>query len=318
MSTRSVDIHRLLRWYPRRWRERYGDEFVVMMGEGLGDRRPSLRYRASVVAAGLREHGHEGGLLGSSKAPSERIRTASLLVLCAWTAFVVPGAAFAKIAEHFEGALPVHRRALPISAFDIVRGAAIFGGALVVIGAAAVVPALAKLLHQGGWQPLRGHILRALVASALAGAATIGLVSWAHSLSTAERNGGSWAYGLAFVGWALLVAVSLALWTTTAVMAGRRVQLSRRIALFEGMLGVLVTLAMLVMTVGTAAWWGTLAFSAPWFLHETQVELGGSPFEARLAMTMLVMTTAAALGGIGSVRIIRSVRELARPAQPMG
>ena len=30
---------RLLRWYPRGWRERYGEEFLAMVEDGLDGRR---------------------------------------------------------------------------------------------------------------------------------------------------------------------------------------------------------------------------------------------------------------------------------------
>jgi hypothetical protein len=48
-------LSRLLRWYPRAWRERYGDEFLAMVEDGLDGRRPGWRLRFGVVGAGLRE-----------------------------------------------------------------------------------------------------------------------------------------------------------------------------------------------------------------------------------------------------------------------
>jgi len=57
MKPAGSDAAKLLRWYPRAWRERYGEEFLAMVEDSLDGRRPSLRLRASVAWAGLRERG---------------------------------------------------------------------------------------------------------------------------------------------------------------------------------------------------------------------------------------------------------------------
>jgi len=50
-------LARLLRWYPRAWRERYGDEFLALVEDTLDGREPGWRLHLSVVWAGLRERG---------------------------------------------------------------------------------------------------------------------------------------------------------------------------------------------------------------------------------------------------------------------
>jgi hypothetical protein len=42
------DPAKLLRWYPRTWRERYGEEFLAMVEDSLDGRRPGWRpeYRS--------------------------------------------------------------------------------------------------------------------------------------------------------------------------------------------------------------------------------------------------------------------------------
>jgi hypothetical protein len=52
-------VAKLLRWYPRAWRERYGDEFLAMVEDSLDGRPPTMRLHLSVAWAGLRERDHQ-------------------------------------------------------------------------------------------------------------------------------------------------------------------------------------------------------------------------------------------------------------------
>ena len=86
--------------------------------------------------AGLRERGHQAGLSGTA-APAAAGPGRRLLVLCAWTAFVVAGIGFAKLAEHFGRAVPARARPVSVGAFGTVQVLAVIGGLLVLAGAAA-------------------------------------------------------------------------------------------------------------------------------------------------------------------------------------
>ena len=75
--------------YPRRWRERYGEELLALLEE-----EPfTWRARANVLLAGLGER-----LRGSGPPP--------LRVLWAWTLFVIGGMAFQKASEHWQVVVP--------------------------------------------------------------------------------------------------------------------------------------------------------------------------------------------------------------------
>jgi hypothetical protein len=312
MSSRRTGVTGLLRWYPPAWRERYGDELVALMEDDLGGRRPTVGFRLSVAVGGVRERAHGAGLLGDTLPRAERARSASLLVLCAWTVFVLAGASFSKLSEHFDGAVPTASRSLPTRAFDSVVVAAAVGGVLVVAGALVAVPAFARFLRHGGWAAVRRQVIRAATVTAVTVGVTCALVPWAHSLTPTQRNGGSVPYGLAFLAWAALVAMTLILWTAVAVAAGRRVELSDRALALESALATVVAAAMVAMTVATAVWWGALATRAPWFLHGAPAGSGGSSFDPRLALTTGVMLVAASTGVYGAVRIGRS-RARVRP-----
>jgi hypothetical protein len=49
----------LLRWYPRAWRERYGEELLALIQDTVGEGRPTWRLRLGVIGGGLRERAHQ-------------------------------------------------------------------------------------------------------------------------------------------------------------------------------------------------------------------------------------------------------------------
>ena len=296
----------LLRWYPAAWRERYGDELVALMEDHSGEGPLTTRVKLSLIWAGLRERAHRTGLVGAQLSPPDRARAGSLLVLCAWSAFVLAGASFSKAAEHFARALPVASRPIPQGAFDLVAGLGVMGATLVGLGAIAAFPAFIGFLRDGGWSAIRGHVLRAGALTAMTAGAVIPLGAWAHHLNEFQRNGGDGLYSHAFVAWAVLAAATLAQWTTAVAAAARRVDLTRRVLRFEALLAVAVAGTMVVMTAATALWWGAMATDAPWFLEGTARGTGPSPFNVQLVLTVALMLTATVAAAYGVVRVARS------------
>jgi hypothetical protein len=307
------EIAALLRWYPRSWRERYGEELVVLVEDQSGDQPPTRNVKLSLVRAGLRERVHGTGLVGTQGSPAERARAGSLLVLCAWTAFALAGASFSKAAEHFAQAVPVGSRGLPRGAYDVVAALGAIAVTLVALGAVVAVPGFVRFVESGGWSSIRGHVLRASVLTLVTIVAVIPLSIWAHHLNEFQRNGGDGRYSGAFVAWALLVAGTAAQWTAAGVAAARRIDLTRRVLHFEAVLAVAVAGTMVVITAATALWWGTMATDAPWFLQGTATGTSPSPFTVQLVLTMALMLMAALVAAYGVVRVARSWAGL-RPA----
>jgi hypothetical protein len=261
----------------------------------------------------LRERAHQSGLVGVQLSPSERARAGSLLVLCAWSAFVLAGASFSKASEHFARALPVGSRAIPQSAFDVVAALGVIGATLVALGTIAAVPAFVRFVAAGGWSALRGHVLRAGVLTVMTVGAVIPLSVWAHHLNEFQRNGGDGLYSGAFVVWALLVAGTLAQWTAAGVVAAGRIDLTRRILYFEAILAIAVAGTMVIITAAAALWWGAMASDAPWFLQGTATGTSSSPFDVQLALTLALMLASVLVAGYGVMRVARSWVAL-RPA----
>ena len=159
-----------LRWYPRSWRARYGDELVTLLHDEYGERLPTPVH-LGLVTGGLRQRARQSGLTGDSTPATDGVRAGALVVLAAWTAFVIAGASFAKFSEHFDEALPhamgAHR--VPDVAFTVLQTVAGLAGVLVVAGALVAVPTFVRFLRADGWACVRGHILRALACTAVTG-----------------------------------------------------------------------------------------------------------------------------------------------------
>lgn len=310
MSPRDPDHADLLRWYPAQWRARYGGELGALIEDTLEGRPATRRFRLGIARAGLRERGHQGGLIGSTAPAAERARAGALLVLCAWTAFVVAGSAFVKISEGFKRAIPAGSRVLSSHAIDALQVLVAVGGLLVLIGATVAVPSFVRFLREGGWPSIRRQVLGAVAASVVATAALVGLVAVAHTLTFAQRNGASWPYSLAAIVTALLVAAALTLWTAVAVSTTRRLDLGSPVLAAEAVLAAGVAAAIALMTIGTALWWGGIASSAPWFLHGPRTGSGTSAFDPRLAAAMVLMLAATVVAAYGVNRVVHSWREL--------
>ena len=296
----------MLRWYPPAWRARYGDELMAMIEDEPGARRPTFRFNASMAWHGLRERGHEAGLLGDGASPGERVRSGSLLVLCAWAAFMLAGASFSKASEHFARALPPAGRGVPQVAFDVVAVLGVVGVTLVAVGALLAVPSFVRLLRIGGWTHVRGSVLRASLLTVVTVAGVLTLSEWAQHLSGFQRNGGDGFYAAAFGAWALLAAVTLGQWTGAAVAAARRIEFAAGVLRLQALLAIGVAGVMVVITGATALWWSSMAQSAPWFIDGTARGTSPSPFNLQLVVTLALMLAAALSAVYGVSRIVRA------------
>ena len=290
-----------LRWYPRSWRDRYGEELTALLDEEFGANLPR-KIRLSLVTGGLQQRARHSGLVGDSVPAADRIRAGALAVLAAWMAFVIAGASFAKFSEQFDEALPhrsgAHR--VPDLAFTVLQTTAGVAALLVGAGALLALPAFVRFLREGGWASVRGHFVRALISTALVGAVFLTLSGWAHHLTTQQRNNGLHWYGVLFLLWAALVVVTVTLWTVAAVATARRVGLSGAILAAEAVLAAALTAAMVVMVGATAVWWAAMARDAPGFLSTSPGGAPGSPWDLWLVVTVVLMLLAlgAAVAGV--------------------
>lgn len=304
-------LERLLRWYPRAWRERYGEEFLALLEDELGGARAPLSFRVKVAMSGLRERSHAARVVGSSAPVEARRRGGSLLVLAAWAGMVVGGAGLAKSAEHFAAAMPLASRAGAQLAYDVVVVAGVVGTLLVGLGALLVAPSFVRFVRRGGWSRIRPSVGRALVVSTAGAVAMTGLGLWAHQLSAAQRNGGNLIYGVAFLAVGALVILTVGLWTTAAVTAVGAMDISPALLRAECALAGAVSAAAAVVTASSLAWWIEVARHAPWFFQGASPGTATSLWSTPMALDAGVMVASLAVALWGVTRIA-SARHVAR------
>ena len=297
----------MLHWYPARWRARYGDEFSAMIEDDLGGRRPTVRYRLAIARSGVNERLRDAGLLGSSVPPAEQVRGGALTVLCSFAVFVIAGVAFAKISEHWDQS--IHRgppRHVPAVFFNLLESLAVACGVAVGLAALALLPSFVQLVLRGGWPVIRRRICWATSVTLATVVAGGGLVVWAQHLTAHQRNGGFGWYQLMFVVVGVLFSASVVAWTAAAVAATRCLNIGLAKLKVLGILAVAVAMSMLIMTAAAAAWWGSMATVAPWFLAGTPIGSSPSPLAANLLVVLVVMMIASIVGILGVLRVVSS------------
>jgi hypothetical protein len=305
---------RLLRLYPRAWRQRYGEELEGLIVEVSGGGRVPWRTRLDIALAGGRERLRAAGL-GPERPADERIKASLLAVLCAWALFVVGGLIVQKFSEHWQSATPPGDRPLPSAAFAVLVIAAACGTAMVLAGSAATVPSLVAFLRAGGWPAVRRRCRDAVLTTVLSLAAGAGLVAWASTLDPAQREGGNVTYGIAAVATGLLACACLAAWTAAAVAIGCRLRLPARALRLQSLLSAGVVATMAAISAATIVWWASLAGSPESFLSGSSPAAADSTVPAQLALAAAIMVVATLTAAMGAHRALRSLPALPRSSQ---
>jgi hypothetical protein len=300
--SRPANVRRWLVAYPAGWRERYGEELALLVEDAAGGGRVPATTKLSLLGTGLTERLRSSGLRGDETPPARWVRSGSLLVLCSWALMVLGGISFAKYVEHWEAAVGGHHRTALSLGFGGVLVTAEVAAALVVLGAALVLPAFVRSLRAGGWTSIRRHVVRAGTLTVVLLTSFGGLVAWASQLTAAQRNGGSPGYSALAVGVVLLFAATLAAWLVVTVVAVSRLELPPRVIRLEGALALGVAACAVVVLAATVVWWTSMAGAAPQFF-------GSSSLATPIVVTLALMGLGVALALAGSTRIIRGLRQ---------
>jgi hypothetical protein len=267
------DVGKLLRWYPRAWRERYGEEFLAMVEDSLDGGAPTLGLRLSVAWAGLRERGHQARLT------TARQVTARGDAVMRWLAFLITGYIFAILPTAFRA--PPAVQVWPVTAaLDAEVGIAIFGGIAVLASGFLAYPAFVRFLRAGGWPKIRRRVAWAAAVTAAAG----GGLTWlalAPGVKTLDQPNTSWTSFLGIAVTALLLAAAFGLWTYAVTATARRLALSSRVRTAEQVLAALVAAAMSGTMSAELIWYSALR-SSVWFFS-----LGLMALTARAVATTL-------------------------------
>jgi hypothetical protein len=268
---------RLLRWYPRAWRSRYGEEFAELLVADIEERPRSRSRTADVIRGGIVARLGQAGLCGAAPEPGAHRAGASLASLgcCAAVFAAVGGAMWSQLTTGWQWSAPA---AAGVTVAMLAMSAAM--GVLAVLALLAVLPVawrvaagrapgvrgpsalfLAGLAvvviggrHFGnGWPGTGGHPWphQGLVPGGVAAfswASTLSVSSfWAHPAALA-------AFPAAELAWMALSPLAVAGAVTGAAAVVRRAGLSPRVLRFETWLGRAACAAMAVFLAGACAW----------------------------------------------------------------
>jgi hypothetical protein len=271
---------RLLRWYPRPWRARYGEEFTELLMEEWADRPRSARRSANVMANGLMARLSDAGLAGGLLDGPAQTRASLAALVCSLGAFLVLGVSmWAQLTIGWQWSAPdTTGTTIAVVAMTVV---VIMFVALAVAAAAPVVWTVLHAWRHGrarglgrpmimiavgfgvvvvgsrhfgnGWPGTGGHpwAHQGLVPGGVAAfswAATLSVTSyWAHptALST---------FPLSEVAWMIVSPLALALVAIGCAKVVRRVHLSAGALRAEMVLGRLAAGAMALFVVAAGMW----------------------------------------------------------------
>ncbi len=279
-STASDRAARLLRWYPRSWRARYGDEFAELLAAEVSERPRCWRRTANVVRSGVVARLTTAGLSGHRLEPADQVLASLASLGCALAVFLAFGAAMlAQLTIGWQWAAPdtvgttaavivmsgvmlllvvlavlaaapvavaVMNRIVRRRASGIVRPTLLFlaGTALLVVGAR----------HFGnGWPGTGGHpwAHQGLVPGGVAAflwASTLSFSSyWAHP-------GALLSFPPAEVAWMVVSPSAMVCMAVGATKVVRRLELAPTTARYEWRIGRVAAAAMAAFLVGSCSW----------------------------------------------------------------
>jgi hypothetical protein len=246
----------LLRWYPRAWRERYGDELLALIQDTVDEGRPTWRLRLGVIWGGLRERGRQAGRVVKAAVKWQTSPNPSGTI-------VVAGMVFALLPANLMTS-PSPARGWQVAAFDALLAAVALTGVVVVADGLAALPALVRFLRAGGWPKIRRRIAWAAGATVVAGGALAGLILISGSRSPTQLDA-SWAYLVGFLATGATVAVAIVLWAIAAAATARNLTLMARVRAVQLVLTAVAAIMVTVMLAALDFWW-SVTQAPPWLV----------------------------------------------------
>ena len=166
MSGAEKRAQRLLRWYPRAWRERYGDEFSELLLADIAERPRSWSRAFDIARNGAGARLGLGGVVHSLP-PRERAGARLAVFVYAASAFLLLGTAiWAQLAIGWQWSRP----STPSTAAAIVGMSCLLAlfAALAVVGTAPVLWTVARRFASGRGLALAGPFAVCLTGTVVA------------------------------------------------------------------------------------------------------------------------------------------------------
>ena len=323
---------RLLRWYPRAWREHYGAEFAELLLAEMAERPRSATRTADVVRSGIVTRLALAGLAGTPVAgfaaadPRQQVRVSLGTLGAALAVCLAFGAAmWSQLAIAWEWTAPSDASPPSVRVTIVMSAAILACCALAVLAVAGVGYAIARnfrrrlaaplltlgtsaaLLAFGGhhflyqWPGSGGHgeygaLFPVIPAGPQAFAWSLTYwfdAGWVHWSWLAPGPGG---WDLA---WMAASPLALAAAGAAAVTLVRRAEISPRMLAYETRLAALACVAMGVFLGGCGYW--VYAGRAPGLAHAGQIDIAATALLA-LALAVAYQAHRAALSGLRLVR----------------
>jgi enterochelin esterase-like enzyme len=271
---------RLLLWYPRTWRARYGDEFGELLVAELAEQGPCWRRSANVAVSGLRARLAGAGLAGHPLDPWAAAKAGLAVVTTCGAAAGLAGAAmWAQLAIGLQWSAPPHDGIwlamdlmsagllvlvmLALLAAAPVAWAAVaaavrghgrrFRWPFLLVAVGLVVLVIGGRHFQNGWPGTGGHLLmhQGLVPGGVAAfgwATTMWITSyWVHPAALAT-------FQVTQVGWMLVSPAATGCALTGAVKLLRRVELSPRAFRYQAWVANLAWAGLAAFVSGALSW----------------------------------------------------------------
>lgn len=291
---------RLLRWYPKAWRSRYGEEFTELLISDIGERPRSRSRTADVIRGGMVARLADAGLCGCAPEAAAQVRASLASLACCAAIFLgFGGAMWSQLTIGWQwsepdtvgtiatlvmsGAMLVFAvlallAALPVAwsvASSVARGRRrrLLGPSVLFLAGLAVVVVGGR--HFGnGWPGTGGHpwARQGLVPGGVAAfswASTLSVSSfWAHPAALA-------AFPATELAWMVLSPLALACVVVGAATAVRRTELSPGVLGFETRLGIAACVTMAVFLGGCCAWIADRAPGPGNLFHPGAIDVAG-------------------------------------------
>jgi hypothetical protein len=239
---------RLLRWYPRAWRERYGEELLALIQDTVDDGRPTWRLRLSVIWGGLRERTHQARNAAKA-APAKLLGLASRS-----TTILLAGLIFTYLPQQFEALPPPGRAWQTTAALDVLVAIGAFICAVLLVSGLAALPAVVRFLRAGGWPKIRRQVAWAAGATGPTAGALVAVFLTLRSQPYAELNNVSLAYFLGLMATSTAVTVTIGLWGAVVAAMAKHLKLTPLVRAFELLAGPVISTAVAVMVSASIIW----------------------------------------------------------------
>ena len=270
---------RLLRWYPKAWRSRYGEEFTELLISDIGERPRSRSRTADVIRGGMVARLADAGLCGCAPEAAAQVRASLASLACCAAVFLgFGGAMWSQLTIGWQWSEPD-----PVGAIAtlVMSGAMLVFAVLALLAALPVACSVVSRLARGrprgllgpsalflaglavvvvggrhfgnGWPGTGGHpwTRQGLVPGGVAA------FSWASTLSVSSfwaHPAALTAFPAAELAWMALSPLAGACVVVGAATAVRRTELSPGVLGFETRLGIAACVTMAVFLGGCCAW----------------------------------------------------------------